>query len=326
MSEYVIYKVNMTESQQKKAFSEPFDAKKLQQRFDRLFVKGGSLKLHKLKNKNVEDVQNDIFIKHGDITILRINNQHLFNIVRQVKSDDGEVEYEEISEESVPYSYVIIDNRPGMCQIAIEKSSAWNSNTVMIRDILQGFFSEAMSYFGTYVTIDAKMSPDMFWEFIHKRELEGDRITSITIGLKNGSKSNMEMPVGKKSRYLEMIACLAEFEEAIGGVRQAHTIYGGKGKSMKLDNTNRDLANLVNICCNNAYDLKVKFARYGLYKCNDNIRAIYSLDEEVINDFKQGNQILGGGTELERWLDDILEKTKNYECEKEKPGKKARRK
>ena len=61
------------------------------------------------------------------------------------------------SQYSYPYAYVIVDYRNERCQIAIEKSSAWDRNTKTIRNGLEIFFNDKLySSMGIHTTIKEK--------------------------------------------------------------------------------------------------------------------------------------------------------------------------
>lgn len=330
MSEYIIYKVNMTETKQPRAFAEPFVAGREQECFGSLFKGEKSLKLHKRQNKDMEDVINDIYLTNGDVCVLRINKVMALRIVKPTTDADNNVDYEEGIEESYPFSYVIIDNRPGICQIAIEKTTAWHGQTVGIRDILEDYFNDAMSNYSIDVTIDAKMNPKLFWEHInHMVNVKGKRVTSVTIGFQRRSKTNCDDPRIIRSSYVKKMLDVINYEITnLGAVRNAHSIFGGRVCGIRFEETNKDMANIVNLCCNNAYTLKVKFSDKSLYKCNEVVKASYNFEREDIEDFRKEkfNTDLFGENKLIAWLDNILEDTKNYECEKERPGKKSRKK
>ena len=74
---------------------------------------------------------NDVIAKQGDIYVWRVNNSQLKEWwTRNGKDRHGIDNYEMQELESNPYCHVLIDNRPGHCILAIEKSTAWEANPI----------------------------------------------------------------------------------------------------------------------------------------------------------------------------------------------------
>ena len=81
--------------------------------------------------------------------------------------------YEKKEFESNPFCNVLIDNRPGYCLIAIEKSTAWGSNPDVLRDMLLDNFNRMLAdKFDLEMRIEARMNPKDIWEFVHERLYE----------------------------------------------------------------------------------------------------------------------------------------------------------
>lgn len=89
---------------------------------------------------------NDVIAKQGDIYVWRVNNSQLKEWwTRNGKDIHGIDNYEMQELESNPYSHVLIDNRPGHCVLAIEKSTAWGSKPDILRDMLLDNFNRILA-------------------------------------------------------------------------------------------------------------------------------------------------------------------------------------
>lgn len=112
--------------------------KMAQAAFASLFDENSIANLAKI-NKKGEAIRlpNDVMAKFGDIMIWRVNNSQIKDWwKRNGKDGKGIDKYEKEEIISNPYCNVLIDNRPGNCLMAIEKSSAWSSNPNVLRDML----------------------------------------------------------------------------------------------------------------------------------------------------------------------------------------------
>ena len=83
-----------------------------------------------------------------EVTVMRVCNVKHITLVK---------EYKERMEESNPWCYVIIDARPGVAQIAIERTGAFDSNTDRVRDIFRESWGGLLSELGYALEIRAKM-------------------------------------------------------------------------------------------------------------------------------------------------------------------------
>ena len=331
MANYVFYQVHLMENQQKNMHLQHLDGTSIlehaQEHFGSYF-KGKKLDLYKTnKQGEITRHPNDILMQVGDVTLLRINNVQMKSIYQKVERPDGGIpDYKEEKLESNPFSYVVIDNRPGICQIAIEKSSTWGSSTDAVRDLLEEWFKEQLfNDYGLDLTIDLKWQETEFWEYVEQRFKDsGDVITQV--------KFDMLNPVRIKP-YNQPQAPLSGFVKAMSDATRLMDMLkstiimeaDGTGR-ISQDKKYEDIAQMVRLCSTNSYHLSVTFRDYGEYKCNDMVKAMYDLSDEAFNDFLHGAPRLSetnpeGEYELIRWLDYVLEKTQMFN-----DGNKVRRK
>lgn len=142
---YAIYKFDFHKAIQRtiQAEADGIDGSKYlknaQECFASLFDQNTIDKLAKINKKGevTATLPNDVLKKLGDIFIWRVNNSQLKEWwKRNGKDSMGFDKYEKDTVESNPFCNVLIDNRPGVGIMAIEKSSAWGSNPDMLRDLL----------------------------------------------------------------------------------------------------------------------------------------------------------------------------------------------
>lgn len=104
---------------------------------------------------------------------------------------------------------------------------------------------------------------------------------------------------------------------ATGAARSSFKVDADKEGTLTLDRTKEDLAQMVALCCNNGYHISVHFEQFGVYRNGDVIRALYNIDKGLLDDFINGQSVLGDreGTcfGLINKLDYIREQTKEYE-------------
>ena len=86
--------------------------------------------------------------------------------VKDITSIEG---HEKTTFESHPGCYVIIDNRPNICQIAIEKNSAFDSDTDKVVKYLNRTFKGHMGEYGLKIVIKRKYQAKKFKELVLER-------------------------------------------------------------------------------------------------------------------------------------------------------------
>ena len=115
-----------------------------QQCFASLFDQNTIEKLAKQNKKGevTAMLPNDVLAKSKDMIIWRVNNSQIKDWwKRNGKDSNGIDKYEKEEIESNPYCYVLIDNRPGVGIMAIEKSTAWGSKPDLLRDVILDNFN-----------------------------------------------------------------------------------------------------------------------------------------------------------------------------------------
>ena len=288
--------------------------------FDSLFDENSIENLAKThKNGSVTRLPNDVLAKFGEIYIWRVNNSQMKEWwAKHGKDNKGIDKYEMQEIESNPYCNVLIDNRPKHCLMAIEKSSAWNSNPDKLRDMLLDNFNRLLvDKFNLEMRIEARMNPIDIWDFMRERIYEHeDYVKYITFEFQNPKKINKTNATAVNSPRVKSMIKTVEISKALKGL---FTMEFDKTSSGDISQKNRDLAEMVRLCGENGYDISIKFKEYKTYRINDYVKAFYSMNSDVLQQFRAGERMLNGKPELEDWFDQVEEQTRNYENESEIP-------
>lgn len=319
---YAIYKYDFHQLTQRSILLDTGGkyVKYAQKCFESLFDENSIDNLCKTNKKGeATRLPNDIMAKSGDIFVWRVNNSHFMDWwKRSGKDSKGIDKYEKEEIESNPYCNVIFDNRPGVCLMAIEKSSAWASKPDMLRDMLLDNFNRLLAEkFELEMRIEARMNPTDIWDFVHERIYNyNDYIRKVSFTFQNPKKINKTNSMDVKSTRLKAMLKTVEISEALKGF---FTMEFDKSANDKISQKNKDLAEMVRLCGENGYDICITFKEFKTYRINDYVRAFYPMSESIMSNFRANQLTLEGKTFLEDWFDEIGEQTKKYVNESEVP-------
>lgn len=314
--EFEIYKIMLSQAQQKSLYAKA-DGSLLvdhaQEYLGKLF-EGNQLNIYKQKEKGDPIIYpNDILAKRKDVMVLRLNNIQSKTLIKPVeKNANGVTKYEPVKEISNPYNFIIIDNRDGICQMAIERNSAWGKHTDKVRDILQESLSRLLrDNFNLDISIEAKMQPTNIWDLVNERLDKGDEVSRIAFSFRNRLTS---APIEEPRDISPRVKAAIEMGEIMRALKTRLSFDGAPKGSMDVSETCEDIASMARLCSSNAYELDINFRNFGLYRCNENITATFEPQEGIITDFINGDMIHYGESknlfDLLNWLDFIREQTK----------------
>jgi hypothetical protein len=323
---YAIYKYDFHKAIQRTVMAETdgVDGKNFvktaQTCFASLFDQNSIDNLAKVNKKGeATRLPNDVLAKVGDIFIWRVNNSQIKEWWKKSGKDSKGIDkYEKEENESNPYCYVLIDNRPGKCLIAIEKSSAWSSKPDLLRDMLLENFNRILAdKFDLEMRIEARMNPKDIWEFVHERIYEhNDYIRKVAFTFQNPKKINKSDAMEVKSARLKAMLKTVEISEALKGF---FTMEFDKNTNNKFSQKNKDMAEMVRLCGENGYDISITFKEFKTYRINDYVKAFYTMTADVLQGFRIGSLTIDGITQLEDWFNIVEEQTKDYLNESEIP-------
>lgn len=107
---------------------------------------GNELELNRTRRGGGEEhVPNCVLRNEDGIALIRIHNKEDYTIYDLPENSENEVkDCVGVPHSSYPFGYVVVDYRDGKCQIAIEKTSAWDSKTTTIKNCLENFFNDIL--------------------------------------------------------------------------------------------------------------------------------------------------------------------------------------
>lgn len=277
--------------------------------------RGQELPLYRKRRGNGDEhVPNCVLRNEGGIALIRIHNKENLTLYDLPESAEAEVtDCVGVSQSSYPFAYVVVDYRGNQCQIAIEKTSNWDSKTDCIRNCLQEYFGQNQFLLNLGIKVEdvrEKTIATKFAEFIDERIIdEGDTIESFTF----------EYPNLKRRTTSDIPEALTEQMNALSQFLETYDAVSGVITTKMEQDVDRDklkqLSTVVTMCSQNAFDLSVKFSDYGHYKCNESVVAKFEMKEIVISNFKDSlkSDIIDIYNDLASWLDDVLERIKKIE-------------
>ena len=279
-------------------------------------VLSGTLPITKEKrDKTVVSLENYVEAKRNGVTVMVVCNEK--NHRYKEKMTDQELVYH-------PGCRVIVDNRPGVAQIAIERSQSFDWKTDTVRDKLEEALNKLFDKYQLRVEIRAKKRQGTFWEIVEEQTKMDDRIESVTFEFPDTDKVG---PVDAPQSTIGMLSVFKQINDMLDAACGTYTWLSSKDKALKLDRTREDVSALVGLCCQNGYNIKVQFKRLGYYRFGESIRALSLLDDETLNNFIHGQTSIGkdvsASWQLMQWLDDIRKATDNYTDEE--PVRKRRK-
>lgn len=294
-----------------------------QAHFESLFDENTIGKLAKKRgNGDITLLPNDVIAKRDGIIAWRVNNSQMKKLWERDENKGGNGQpdkYEERAKESNPFCMVFIDNRPGRCLMAIQRSAAWDGKPDKLRDVLLENFNRKLEEKGLEMRIEALMCVMDFWDFINDRIYNhGDFVKKVEFTLQNPSRVCPAVGTDAKSEYVQSMLKMMKASNAVTGF---FGMYFGEDRAANFSQENRDLRETVRLCAINGYGITVHLNEYRVYRINDFVRASFPLNPGCLGDFASGQLTLDAGTDLEQWFDYIIEETKSYVNESETPRK-----
>lgn len=320
MPQFVIYKYDFKEGD-KTLFSQETGRSALEEAQNHLakMLQGKQMNLYKMlkNNKDSEVIKNDIHSTRNEITLMTICKRTEVTIWK---------DYKELKESSYPFCHVIIDNRDGVCQIAIEQTAAFDRDTDKVCGILQESIQREFTPLGIIFEIRPKMKTEDFWAMVEEQQsVRKDIIKQVVFEFPNPDKTkgmDATQQMSDKLRYLSSLA------ESIGAAKGSLKYENSGEHGLQFERTSEDLAQMVSLFCNNAYHITVHFRDMGIYRNGDLVRAVYPIENKILADFTNGQLTIGEDSDSSSYalcdkMEHIRELTKDYN---EEPKLKPRRK
>ena len=297
--------------------------------------KSSKAKKQQTGNGETEDctrLLNDILAARDHVYLLRINNEKSKFITQQDGVEaDGKTRYEEKKVQTLPYCYVVIDNRPakqagGGIMLAIQKNSAFG-DPENVRKILEYFFNRALNAYGLQAGISQYTNSSEMWNFCRRMCNNGDTIKRISFVIPNQKKVALPARIPDKNN-VGIIKQMSRLAEQTGAIKSLMQCDYDNGDPDLLEKHARDFVYVFRVCKSQDYRLTVDFKNYGPYRCDDRVKVIWPMQETLLNAFRYGEtQIELDDRQkmaLYDWCDEVREKCKEYGIISQTPPKRHR--
>lgn len=226
--------------------------------------------------------------------------------------------HDKIPYEEHPGSYVVVDNRPDVCQIAIEKNSAFGPDTDKVVKYLKRAFKAHLFEYGLKMVIKRKWQASNFKEVIRERIIkQKDSVKRVVWEFPNPDRVK---GIDTTQQMKERLKGLMLFTQASNALKGKLTLTGSKKKPIDVDDDKiEDWAMIMALSAQNNYKLSYYFYNSPVVNFKDVADAFSSIDNKLIRDFESGQLIdKGEGTtfELIEKLDEIRKHIADYDHEK----------
>lgn len=297
MAVYAIYHIHLIKSAEQNLpvyDSEPATSDSYRREFERILSQAVIPVYKPQKDDTSVPLDCVVKAKHHNVTMLLLNNEKTHKYLEG--KDTEELTYH-------PGCYVFIDNRPGDTIMAIERTNAFESQPDKVRDLLQAAFKNILKEKEIEVDIRARMHEAKFWDAIDEQcRVLNDSVRRISFNFPNPNRV-----VNLSEQQTQKLQMLSALTQAVNATKGTLHLEAEKNRSLLLDQTQEDLANMVTLCCTTGYSIAVRFKKYGLYRFGNNIRSYAQFSDEEVAEFCTGQMIMGKAEECEYALLNSLE-------------------
>ncbi len=290
---------------------------------------------YKETGKKAIDMANEIInnILHDGLTVigkkrnedLLLTNRHFIGRegvfaweLCNVKDKNLREGHENIPYEEHPGSYVVVDNRPNVCQIAIEKNSAFGPDTDKVVRYLRRAFKAHLYEYGLKMVIKRKWQASKFKDVIRERIIKDhDSVKRVVWEFPNPDRVK---GIDATQQMKDRLNGLMLFTQASKALKGKLTLTGSKKIPIDVDDDKiEDWAQIIALSAQNNYKLSYYFYNSPVVNFKDVADAFGTIDNKLIRDFESGQLIdKGEGTtfELIEKLDEIRIQIADYDHEK----------
>lgn len=331
MGKFRLYKIALSLSHTKEGdwtqsiVSEPTELSKAQDLFEQILVSAYKneerhLPIGKEPETGNKVLPNTIIRIEKGVTLLKLHNPKNVNI--------WPLNGEKYPENSFPYSYVIIDNRKGIGQMAIQMNTEAWSDPDDVKNLLQENLKRILKdRVGLEIEIRYKWLPTEFFNFIKERKKKDEvYVKHLYFQITN---PEFETPIETAVETSGHIRQLMNMLSQLGGAKATLQVDAPRKKEL-IKRKLRDIKQMVSLVASNGYSLKVVFSDGRSYTCNDWTLADFDMEDKTLNDFYYGQMNNFFEFEIFHWLDEKRNETKDYFDEarpiRQKPARKGRKK
>lgn len=303
MQTYALYKLMFKKTDKKELFDEESNKKEVARSLEELekLLKSDIQFGKNKRGKEYERLEHTVEAHRDHVLLLMLKNNKSKKYMEG--RDERNLEYH-------PGCYAIFDCREGVAQLAIERIASFDNKPDKVSEILAYTLSKALRPLGLDIEIRPKMREGNFWEAVEEQTLTlKDEVSKVSFFFPKKEIGPIDAVDYMKRKVVVLQSMLAATNAAKGEFKME----ADKKGSLLLERTQRDLAEMVNLCCHNGYKIAVHFRHYGLYRFGEQVRAFDRLDQEVIDQFIYGQSCIGQQPwDLLIWLDEARTRTLNY--------------
>ena len=281
--------------------------------FERIFGKKGTVvrvQKEKKRGEGADKFPCHVLAHDHNIILLRLENVKNVTVYESHPTAGPIPHIEKKQYESNPPCFIIIDNRQGKAQMAIEIDTAAWSKTNLVRDLLQENLNRELEPFGLAVKIWSKMQKSDYWNYVtYRQRKEGRGIKKMTFHFPNTKiRPSIETTIGLSNH----LKTLMELINSLGAGQGELSIHPPTNDYL-LKKKLADIKKMVALCASSEYSLSVTFDDDITYRCNENLRAELPMNiPSALNDFENGQMNTFFEFDIERWLDWVVEQTEKY--------------
>lgn len=263
--------------------AEGTDLSKAQEIFENLLISvlkdGRRLPIGKEPSTGDKVLPNSILRNENHVFLLQLHNPGTVNI--------WELNGAKIPKDTFPYSYIIIDNRPGIGQIAIQmKTDAWSDPDTVAR-LLEDNLNRILKDQGTGLEIEIryKYLPTEFFKFLKQRKKDdGAIVKHIYFDFTNPEfEAPIETAVDTTGHLRQLMNMLSQ----LGGAKAKLKVDAPKNKEL-IERKLKDIKQMVSLVATNGYRLKVEFSDKSKYTCDELMLHDDYMAEKILSDFRDG--------------------------------------
>lgn len=226
--------------------------------------------------------------------------------------------HDKIPYEEHPGSYVIVDNRVDVCQIAIEKNSAFGPDTDKVVKYLRRAFKAHLYDYGLRMVIKRKWQASNFKDIIRERIInQKDSVKKVVWEFPNPDRVKGIDAIQQMKEHLKGLMLFTQASNALKGKL---TLTGSKKRAIDVDDDKiEDWAMIIALSAQNNYKLSYYFYNSPVVNFKDVADAFATIENKVIRDFESGqltDKGEGSTFELIERLDEIRKQIADYDHEK----------
>ena len=264
------------------------------------------------KQNVVERFSMTMLAQQGRVTMLRMEKPET---LKQYAKMPQTGEINQMFLPSYPYTYVVIDCREGRNMIAINTDNdAWRNTDTAARQLEKSFnelFKSKEVCFG--IEIKPEGLPRNFWDYngylIKKKNL---KVRKLSIYLTTGLSDPRVEGLFKQNQYIKRL-----LKDMFGAKHSKHEYYEPEGSqiiSRHGKTTLEQLAILITSeVARNSFGLSMSYSDGTVVTCGKDVRAEFPMEYDTF--LSMTNTNLFGQSNIEYWLDGVVEQIKKLKDE-----------